>query len=279
MDLIALNKLAVSRQSARDFFSSFCWKNQPRYCPNCKGCDLEELPSGKYRCNQCGNLSDDFTSRFISACGFDFQQWLWFLKLFSLEVSNQELAMQLKVSYATVIKAKDIMRRAILAQAMDANVYYDLGIWPGPGRDKPQKELRHPPVIGIMELNRFVICDVLPEITPDTMLQFVHNFCLRTSRVGQVLYTAPFQQYQLLACCGREFSSAEFNHNSSELPADSFEFWKFVKQRLKGLRGIAPDKFPLHIKEWELRYNHKGSKMVPVLARALCSLIPDPYYT
>ncbi len=255
---------------------AFCWKNHQRYCPRCKERKLYTLSPDKRRCTRCNYTFHDFSQRFINGCGFDFQQWLWFLKLFELEIPNQELALQLKVSYATILKAKDVLRRAILAQAMDADSYYTLGMWPGPGRPRPQRNLTHPPVFGVMEINGYIICDVLPEFTPETLLHFKMNFHLRTASIGHVVYTAPFQQYKLLLCCGRQLTPAGYiNHDATRLPADSLDFWVYAKQRLKRLRGVAPDKFPLHLKEWELRYNQRQEDLISVLAGSLCGFVPD----
>lgn len=276
MDPVAFNRLVASEQSARGFFLSFCWKKQQRFCPHCKEHEPDVLSPGKYRCTRCNFVFEDFSQRFIKGCGFSFRQWLWFLKMFGLGVANQELAQQLKVSYATVLKAKDLMRRAILAQAMDANTYYELGIWPGPGRVKPPRELTYPPVFGVMDINGYVICDVLPEMAPKTLLHFQTNFQLRTSRIGHVLYTAPFQQYMLLACCSKEFSAARGPEpETAQLPADSLGFWIYTRQQLKQLRGVPPGRFPLYLKEWELRFNYCRQDLVSILAKALCGFVPN----
>lgn len=276
MGIISFTDMASSETCARRFILGFCWKNHQRYCPRCKERKLYKLSGGRRRCTRCLYTFHDFSRRYINGCAFTCQQWLWFLKLFEMNVPNQEIATQLRVSPATVFKANDLMRRAILAQAMDAAEYYSLGIWPGPGQVKTGGTLLDSPVFGLMEINGHVICDVLPEFNAENLLHFKLNFCLKTASLGQVVYTAPYQQYLTLVCCGPSLWTPRYIvHCDKRLPAESMKFWIYVKQQLKMLRGIMPSQFPLHLKEWELRFNHRDQSLLPVLTAALCGFVPQ----
>ena len=275
MGIISFTDVASSETCARRFLLGFCWKNHQRYCPRCLERKLYKLSGGKRRCTRCLYTFHDFSRRFINSCEFTCQQWLWFLKLFEMKVPYQEIAAQLRVSPATVFKACDLVRRAILAQAMDAQEYYSLGVWPGPGQPKAPASSPDSPVFGLMEINGHVICDVLPELSAENLVHFKLNFHLKTASLGQVVYTAPYQQYRTLACCGPSlWSTGYIDHNDGRLPADAMKFWNHVKKQLKLLRGIAPSQFPLHLKEWELRFNHRDESLLPVLAAALCTIVP-----
>lgn len=277
MGIISFNEIASSENAARKYFLGFCWKNHQRYCPRCRERKLYKVLDGKRRCARCHYTFHDFSQRFIRGCGFTFQQWLWFLKLFELNVHNQQIANQLKVSYATVLKAKDVLRRAILAQAPDAAEYYELGGWPGPGRPRPEDQPVDSPVFGIMEFNGFILCDVLPHLDPESLFHFRLNFRLAMTCLGQVVYTAPYQQYFMLVCCGPSFAPIQhLTHKDGRLPADSHEFWGNAKQHLQRMRGVVPAHFPLYLKEWELRHNYRDQSLVPILASALCSFVPQP---
>lgn len=275
MDIIAFNNTASSLNSARKYFLGFCWKNHQRFCPRCRERKLYRVAGGKRRCARCHYTFHDFSQRFINCCSFTFQQWLWFLKLFELDISNQETAAQLKVSYATVLKAKDVIRRAILAQTPDANEYYSMGIWQGPGRPGKEEFMTDSPVFGVMDIKGYILCDILPDLTPDSVLHFKLNFGLKTASIGQVVYTAPYQQYRMLVCCGPSLWPTRYILHDERVPADSFEFWMHTRQYLKKMRGVIPARFPLHLKEWELRYNHREQSLIPVLAEALCGFVPQ----
>ncbi len=217
----------------------------------------------------------DFSRRFIKGCNFTFRQWLWFLKLYELNVPSKEMARQLKVSYVTVLKARDITRRAILAQALDANSYYRLGIRPGSGRRKGRPTMRNSPVFGVLDLGGYVICDLMSDLTVENILHFKLNFCLKTSHLGQLVYTSPYQKYTALTACGPDLWTTNFiRHGDTRIPVDATDFWRDVKARLRSVRGVNPTTFPLYLKEWELRFNNRGESLVPVLAAALCGFVP-----
>jgi len=276
MDVIDFNDLVSSKRTARRFFLDFCWKNHQRFCPRCRERKLYRVSGGRRRCSRCGYTFHDFSRRFLNACAFDCRQWLWFLKLFELEVPPRDMAAQLRVSYPTVLKGQDMVRRAILAQALDAALLHRAGVWVGPGGRRPESAMRDSPVFGIIEVGGLVICDTLPELTPEELLLFKCNFRLKTASFGRVVYTAPYRNYLGLTCCGPSLWPTNLiRHEDKRLPLDSSDFWARVKQRLGRLRGLPPGQFPLYLKEMELRYNCRNRDLLGVLARALCAFVPD----
>lgn len=276
MDVIAFNQIASTENSARRYLLSFCWKNHQRYCPRCRERKLYHVAEKRRRCTRCNYTFHDFSQRYIKGCAFTPQQWLWFLKLYEMDVPNEEMVRQLKVSYSTVLKARDILQRAILAQALDAEKYYEFGYWQGPGRKKPANGMKNSPVFGVMDLGGYIICDLLQELTVEDIVHFKMNFLLQTSSVGQVVYTAPYQQYSMLMACGPGLWPTGFiRHEDQRIPADKDGFWVYVKKKLKQLRGVSAGKFPLYLKEMELRYNLREESMLPTLTKALCGFVPE----
>lgn len=197
MDIISkinitdLNKLTLSENSARSFLLEFCWKNHQRFCPLCKSRKLYRLANKRRRCSRCGYTFHDFSRRFLNRGAFSAREWLWFLKLFTLELPPAVMAEEMSVSYATILKAVDTVRRAILAQSLDAAHFYAAGIWPGPGNPAPKTEIINAPVFGIIEVGEMALCDLLPDIKAEHLLHFKLNFYLKTACIGQVVYTAP----------------------------------------------------------------------------------------
>ncbi len=276
MDVIGFNDLVSSESAARRFFLGFCWKNHQRFCPRCRERTLYRVAGGRRRCTRCGYTFHDFSRRFIAASAFDCRQWLWFLKFFELGVPPRDVAAQMRVAYHTVLKAQDLVRRAIVATALDAGVLYRAGLRPGPGGKKTGPEMTDAPVFGIIEVGGVAICDIMADITPEDLLLFKCNFRLRTASVGGVVYTAPYQKYQTLVCCGPALWPARYmRHEDRNLPADASGFWTFVKHRLALVRGLSPGHFPLYLKEWELRYNRREGGLLEAMAKALCGFVPE----
>ncbi len=276
INIIAFNSITSSEKTAKRFFLDFCWKNHQRFCPQCKNRKLYRLADGRRRCGRCGYTFHDFSRRFLNRCAFSAQQWLWFLKLFALDVPPAAVAEEMGVSYATVLKAADTVRRAIVAQALDAPRLYEAGIWPGPGNPQPRNEIVDAPVFGIIELGGMAICDLLPGLKAENLLHFKLNFCLKTASVGQVVYTAPYKHYMSLVSCGPGLRPARYiRHEDRRLPVEASQFWSFAKQRLRLLRGVPASHFPLYLKECELRFNSRHDDLIPVLSQALCAFVPQ----
>lgn len=277
MKILDFNSLTFSDNQARRFLLEFCWKNHQRFCPTCKCRKLYHLADHRRRCGRCGYTFHDFSRRFLNRCAFSPRQWLWFLKLYTLDVPAATITEELGVSYATIIKATDTVRRAILAQALDAERLYAAGIWPGPGNPKPVAEFTDAPVFGVIEVGGMAICDLLTDVTARDVLHFKLNFCLKTASIGQVVYTAPYKHYQTLVACGPGLWPARYiRHEDKRLPAEGSPFWSFAKHRLRQMRGVQASHFPLYLKELELRYNSRDQDLVAILAQMLCAFVPRP---
>jgi len=276
VDITGFTNLIFSESTARRYLLGFCWKNHQRFCPRCRERKLYHVSDGRRRCARCGYTFHDFSRRFLNACAFSPRQWLWFLKLFELMVPARDIAQQMGVTYATVLKAQDTVRRAVVAQALDARALYAAGVRPGPGRQGAAARDADSPVFGIIDINGYAICDVLSGLTAEDLLRFKLNFHLATSSVGNVVYTAPYRTYQTLVACGPSlWPSRLVRHEDKRIPAEAGGFWAFARRHLARLRGVDPAHFPLHLKELELRYNHREQNLVEMLAKALCGLVPD----
>lgn len=277
IDIIALNSITSSENSAKRYILGFCWKNHQRFCPQCRNRKIYRLADGRRRCGRCGYTFHDFSRRFLNRCAFSARQWLWFLKLFSLDVAPAAISAEMAVSYPTILKAADTVRRAIVAQALDSRQFYEAGIWPGPGNPAPEKDIVDSPVFGLIEIGGMALCDLVPGLTAEHLLHFKLNFFLKTASIGQVVYTAPYKHYQALVSCGPGLWPARcIRHQDKRLPVESSHFWTFAKQRLRQLRGVPATHFPLYLKECELRYNNRDTDLIPILSQAICAFVPRP---
>lgn len=275
INIISFNSITSTEKKAKRFLLDFCWKNHQRFCPHCKNRKLYRLADGRRRCGRCGYTFHDFSRRFLNRCAFTSRQWLWFLKLFTLDIAPAAIASEMDVNYATILKAQDTVRRAIVAQALDAQGLYAAGVWPGPGNPLPAHGVVDAPVFGIIELGGVAICDLMPSLSAENLLHFKLSFCLKTASIGQVVYTAPYKQYQTLVSCGPGLWPARYiKHADKRLPVEGSPFWSFAKHRLRQLRGIPASHFPLYLKESELRYNSREQDLIPILAQMLCMFVP-----
>lgn len=276
--ITGFNHLVSDQKKALRFLLGFCWKNHQRFCPRCRERKVYAIQDGRRRCSRCRYSFHDFSLRFINAVRLDPCSWLWLLKLFELETPPRIACAQLGLSYATTLKAWDTIRRAILAQGLDAPALYAEGLWPGPGRKRPTREMGRPPVFGVITQGGCVFCDVLPDFGAGTLLHFKLKFGLKTAHCAGIVYTAPYHRYETLLTCDPElFASRAIRHDDTGIIADMpGSFWRYAKERLARLRGVAPDKFPLLLKELEFRFNHRDQPLFPALAAAVCSIVPKP---
>lgn len=237
-------------------------------CPRCRSTRVYLLGSGRRRCGGCGYTFHMLTGRFMGTGGLDAPRWLELVRLFAAETPVKEAAQHLGAAYNTVYKAVDALRRAILAQAIDARQ-----IWQAlahPGADG------WPPVFGVMERGTWVFVDLVPDVQAADLAVFKTHFRLKTSRVGSAVYTGPMRGYLGLVCCGGpDWMPQPLKNRDPGLPLDAPEgFWPFFKQRLTRFQGVSPEKFPLYLKELEFRWNHRGGDINALMLKYALAFIP-----
>jgi transposase len=141
------------------------------------------LAEGRYRCGRCRYTFGLFTRRWLGQARLPLRQWAWVLKLFELEVTARQAAVQTGLSYPTVLRAFTLIRQAILAQEEPAllpllgrEVELDESYF-GPHRSKRTRggkrgrgALHKIPVFGILERRGRVTVSVVPDVTRATLL-------------------------------------------------------------------------------------------------------------
>jgi transposase-like protein len=98
----------------------------------------------------------------------------------------------------------------------------------------------------------------------------------RSVLAGADIYTDGWKAYNDLVLRGYEpyriyhhenqFARGKNHVNGIE------SFWRYAKFRFLKLRGVRPDRFLLHLKECELRFNHRRDNLSLVLLNNLRSL-------
>lgn len=274
MDLHAFSSLVSSEARARRFFVALCRENDGIACPRCLRTKPYRLGDARLRCRGCAYTFHEFTGRFLKGCAFDCRQWLWFLKLFALGLAPKVVAEQMAIGYDLALKAQDAVRRAIVAESLDADALYRAGVSPGPGMGRRRPAAGESPVFGVIDIKGELICDVVAAYDAATILHYKNNFRLQTGSVGGVVYTAPIHKYRSLIGCGPAFWPTRLvRHAARRLAVDSLPFWTFAKGLFAKQRGVTVDNFPLILKEAEFRYNHRNRNTLEGLAKVMCRRI------
>ncbi len=277
MELHAFSALVSSEARARRFFVTLCRENGGIACPRCLRTKPYRLGDARLRCRGCAYTFHEFTGRFLKGCAFDCRQWLWFLKLFALGMAPKAIAGQMGIGYDLALRAQDAVRRAIVAESLDANTLYRMGVHPGAGMGRRGPAPEESPVFGVIAIKGEIFCDVVAAYDAATILHYKSNFHLQTGSVGGVVYTAPIRKYRSLVGCGPAFWPTRLvRHDASRLAVDSLPFWTYAKDLFAKQRGVTAEAFPLILKDAEFRYNHRNQDLLDILAPLTCRRIPRP---
>lgn len=269
---------AAGRQSeadARAYFLSRCWPDDNRFCPRCSAGRVYLLADERLRCGGCGYTFHDFSGRYLNQGGLSFRQWRELLGLFLTETPAAEAAESLGVTYNTAYKAMTTLREAVAAHSLDAPALRQALFLSANALPEGR------PVFGVVEQGGVVFVDALPGVCVETVLHFKLNFRLRSSRLGNIVYTDPYRHYATLLYLRDEgYESRLVRHRDRDVGVDahseSCPFWAFARDRLRRFRGLTAARFPLYLKELEFRYNRREedpARTLDLLADWLCAVV------
>lgn len=255
------------------------YKNGRPFYHACGSQTLYRLSSGRSRCGRCRDTFGLFTGTWVGQARLALTTWLWLVKLFELEVTARQAALQTGVSYPTAWGVFTTIRRTLVAQEhpdllrgeVEADESYFGGRRKGwRGRGAAGKV----PVFGILERRGRVSVTVVPNVTAQTLLQET----VKVVKRGTLVYTDKFRGYATLTFCGyrrlavnhsRQFSRGKVHMNGLE------DFWSDAKGKLLKHHGVSPKKFPLYLFEMPFRHNHRHEGLFPLLLDALVKPVPD----
>ena len=281
MDLNSFETLFRSQHRSRLFFVKACWKNYRRFCIKCKGYKIYRITGKRFRCKRCGYTFHDFSGRWINSLRISPKQWLWIIKCFELELSARKIASQIGLSYPTVLKAVTLIRLAIVAHSRDAEellageIELDEAYFGGRRKGKRGRgAFNKVPVFGILERNGVVAVTAVTDVSAETLL----NHTVKIVRRGSIVYTDKFRSYDALMFCGYKHMRIDHTQRFSngKVYINGLEgFWSYAKERLIKHHGVSKQKFPLYLKEMEVRYNNRHNNIFTLLVKYLCDLVPD----
>lgn len=257
-------------------------------CPSCGARGSYHLREGRWRCRQraCSYTFGVRTGTWAGLSRVPDDTWLWLVKLFELELTARQAAVQTGVSYPTALKAFTLVRCAIVAETEPTFLRHEVEAdesYFGPRR--PKRSRGHPksrgrgaphktPVFGILERHGRVQVSVVPDCSAETL----RDQTLRWVKRGTLVYTDRWAGYDTLTFCGyrhlrldhaRHFSRGKVHINGLE------GFWSYAKGKFVKHHGVSPEKFPLYLYEWQFRYNHRHQNLFDLLLAQSLKVLPD----
>ena len=277
-----------SERAARSTLVQRRWPHHRLWCPVCEAMNPYLLSQGRWRCRRriCSYTFGVRTGTWAGLSRVPDDTWLWLVKLFELELTASQAAVQTGVSYPTALKVFTVIRRAILAEAepelFRREVEADESYF---GPRKPRRSRGHPknhgrstphktPVFGILERQGHVQVSVVPDCSAETL----RHHTLRWVKRGTLVYTDKWASYDTLAFCGyrhlkidhgRHFSRGKVHINGLE------GFWSYAKTKFIKHHGVSPERFPLYLYEWQFRYNHRRANLFELFLIQTLKLLPN----
>lgn len=123
------------------------------------------------------------------------------------------------------------------------------------------------PVIDLLKRNGKVYSQVVQNCSREQLLPIVQGKILSESTV----FTDTWRSYDSLILHG--YDHYRIHHHENEFARgknhiNSIEsFWSFTKARLLKMKGVRKDKFVLHLKESEFRWNYRKSMYQEILKK------------
>lgn len=279
MGIKSFEKLINRESAANRLIRHSRYKNGRVFCHGCGYKKVYRLQEGRYRCGRCKYTFGLLTGTWLGQTKASVSTWLWLLKLFELEVTAHQAALQLGVSYPTVLRAFTLIRRAILAgeepQLLRREVEADESYFGGRRKgNRGRGAAGKVPVFGILERRGRVSVTVVPNVQAQTLLEHT----VKKVKRGSLVYTDKFGGYDALAFCGYRHLKVDHGKTFSrdKVHINGLEgFWSYAKTRLIKHHGVSPEKFPLYLYEMQFRYNQRQKDLFELLLKSLTKLVPD----
>ena len=123
------------------------------------------------------------------------------------------------------------------------------------------------PVFGLLKRNGKVFVTVVPNCSREELMPIIQGKILE----GSTIHTDGWKAYDGLILNGynhyrvfhheNEFARGKSHVNGIEC------FWSYAKRRISKFNGLAGDKFILHLKESEARFNHRDDNFAAFIAK------------
>jgi len=125
-------------------------------------------------------------------------------------------------------------------------------------------------VLGILKRGGKVYTQVIPRATRENILPILQGKVLEETTI----HTDGWRSYDGLIDL-KKFKHHRVYHSRDEFVRGKSHingiesFWSYVKRRMRKQNGVRKDKFLLHLKESEWRWNHRGDDLYKLLLKKL----------
>jgi transposase-like protein len=199
------------------------------------------------------------------------------IKCFALDLTATETAQLSPVSLRSVTVIFDKLRGKIANWSLQeapftGTIEVDESYF-GPRRI-PGKRVRGASgktiVFGIFKREGKVYTEIVPNARKKTLQRIIRG---KISSVS-IIHTDGWRGYDGLVDVGFDkhyrvhHGQDEFANSSSHINGIE-SFWSFAKRRLAQFNGISKNKFYLHLKETEFRFNHRNDNLYQILLKRL----------
>jgi transposase len=199
------------------------------------------------------------------------------LKYFADDFTVSDIAKISQVSRPAVSRIVQKLRKRIVRwleneKAFSGEVEIDESYF-GPkrirgkrGRGAGRKVL----VLGILKRGGKVYTKIIPRATKDNILPILQGKILEDTTV----HTDGWRSYDGLINL-KNLKHYRVYHSKDEFARGKAHingiesFWSFCKRRLRKKNGVRKDKFLLHLKEGEWRWNHRNGNIYKILLKKL----------
>ena len=195
------------------------------------------------------------------------------LKLFLWDFTATQTSVLLEISRNTINRYYAIFREEIVRISIEESSKFGKEFWEFEANESyfGARRVRgkrgrwaawKTPVFGLLKRNWNVYVSIVPDCSKDSLMPIIQWKVLEWSTVNSDGWTS----YDGLILNGYEHYRVFHSHNEFarwKSHVNRIEaFWSFAKRRMTKLNWIKSDKFHLHLKECEFRYNYRNKKEV-----------------
>ena len=123
-------------------------------------------------------------------------------------------------------------------------------------------------VFGLLKRNGKVYTEIVPDVQKETLQAIIRG----KISIDSVIYSDKWRGYDGLVDVGYD-KHFRVNHGNNEFARGKNHingiesFWSYAKMRLYKFRGLSRDKFNLHLKECEFRFNNRHNNLFEILIK------------
>lgn len=201
------------------------------------------------------------------------------VKLFAVDVPAQTAAELLPCSRQAVQRVYSLLREQIVELAVEearpllGEIEIDESYF-GPRRVRGIRgrgARGKVPVLGLHKRGGRVFVSVVKDCSKRALMPVIEGRILTDSDI----YTDGWRAYDGLVTAGYRHHRVHHSHNEFARGRSHINgiesFWSYAKHRIAKLRGVRRDRFLLHLKECEWRFNHRHDDIYLTLLKNLRS--------